>query len=105
MTDEDLTASEHTRREQQLGELMTIINGEVQKDGGSAEVGSVDYRTGEVEVILSGACGSCSLTGATMEDGIKRILTQRLDWVTEVRGTVEESSEAGYGGWLPRAVG
>jgi Fe-S cluster biogenesis protein NfuA len=89
-------------RTRELGELMEVISAEVARDGGTAELGRVDYRAGRVEVVLAGACGSCSLTGATLEDGIKRILTQRLDWVTEVEGTVrEERGLVGRNGWRP----
>jgi Fe-S cluster biogenesis protein NfuA len=87
-------------------ELMEVIAGEVAKDGGTAALGAVDYENGIVGVRLGGACGSCSLTGATLEEGITRILTQRLDWVVEVRGEVEEDAEAvGANGWRPRTFG
>lgn len=91
------------RRARELDELMELIAAEVARDGGTASLGRVDYGTGRVEVILAGACGSCSLTGATLEDGIKRILTQRLDWITEVVGSVvEDHGAVGRNGWRPQ---
>jgi hypothetical protein len=63
---------------------------------------SADYNTGVVSISLGGACGTCSLTGTTLEDGVKRILTQRLDWVTEVVGVIDTSEEfEGTGNWRP----
>lgn len=91
------------RRMRELAELMEVITAEVARDGGQARLGAVDYHSGKVEVVLSGACGSCSLTGGTLEDGIKRIIMQRLDWVDSVDGTVEENSYSiGRGGWAPK---
>jgi len=101
---ESSTTDELQRRKTELFELMHVIETEVARDGGHVALGTVDYALGTVQVILSGACGSCSLTGGTLEDGIKRIITQRLDWVTSVDGAVEENSHiTGRGGWVPRA--
>jgi Fe-S cluster biogenesis protein NfuA len=96
------TQDEATRR-RDLDEVMALIAAEVAKDGGRVRLGEVDVVAGVVEVVLAGACGSCSLTGGTLEDGIKRILTQRLDWVRHVNGVVEEDPYArGRGGWVPK---
>lgn len=85
-----------------LGVLMEILSVEVAKDGGTIELVSADYRTGVVEVSLGGACSTCSLTGTTLDVGVERILKQRLDWVREVRGKVEESSGVtGFHNWRP----
>jgi Fe-S cluster biogenesis protein NfuA len=106
MTGETPDGSVLAQRARELGELMEVISAEVARDGGTAELGQVDYQVGRVEVVLAGACGSCSLTGATLEDGIKRIITQRLDWVTEVEGTVrEERGLVGRNGWRPLESG
>ena len=103
-TGEPEVSNEHEHRRRELEELMTVIAAEVARDGGTARLGAVDYRTGAVEVVLSGACGSCTLTGATLEAGIERILRQRLSWVTEFQGTVEESTGThGTGNWRPRS--
>lgn len=101
--DEGTERLEMERRERDLGELLGLVAAEVAKDGGSVSLIDVDYRSGVLTVALGGACGSCSLTGSTLEDGLVRILTQRLDWVTEVRGVVDETSGVpGTGNWRPR---
>jgi Fe-S cluster biogenesis protein NfuA len=98
-----LHSDESTRRADDLRDLMEMMAGEIVKDGGTVKLGEVDYQTGEVEVVLGGACGTCSLTGTTLEDGVVRILTQRLDWVTDVRGVVEEAAGVvGSNGWRPK---
>lgn len=90
-------------RRHDLYEVMGQISAEVAKDGGRVRLGDVDFAAGAVEVVLSGACGSCSLTGGTLEDGIKRILIQRLDWVSHVVGKVDDDPTAtGRGGWMPK---
>lgn len=94
---------ERDRRVRDLADLVELMAAEIARDGGTIFVTDVDYERGVVSVALGGACGTCSLTGATLQDGVVRILTQRLDWITEVRGTVDESSAtAGFGGWQPR---
>jgi len=66
----NVTHEELERRRRDLADLMEIVAAEVAKDGGTARLGQVGYADGTVEVVLSGACGSCTLTGATLEDGI-----------------------------------
>jgi Fe-S cluster biogenesis protein NfuA len=96
-------ADDRTRREHDLSALIDLIRTEVSKDGGTVRLVEADYLTGVVKIELGGACGSCSLTGSTLEDGVKRILLQRLDWVTEVAGEVDESSSVeGLNGWTPK---
>jgi len=93
----------HAKKVRDLDDLMAVISSEVERDGGIARLGRVDFDLGRVEVVLAGACGSCSLTGSTLEAGIGRILTDRLDWVKEVVGLVEEDHPAtGRNGWRPR---
>jgi|LakMenE01Jun11ns_1017448.scaffolds.fasta_scaffold9321496_2 Fe-S cluster biogenesis protein NfuA len=99
--DNDLEA----RRSLELSELLEVMRTEVAKDGGTLTLVSADYNTGAVAISLGGACGTCSLTGTTLEDGVKRILTQRLDWVTEIVGVIDKSEELeGTGNWLPYEI-
>jgi Fe-S cluster biogenesis protein NfuA len=63
--------------------------------------------TGVVEVQLQGACSSCAVSSATLSGGVERILRERLSWVTEVVGGLDdslspdESSSLGSGGYVP----
>lgn len=100
-----LDPGELERRERDLVDLLELMADEITKDGGTVELGDVDYESGVVGVVLGGACGTCSLTGTTLEEGVVRILTQRLDWVTEVRGHVEETIDVvGSNGWQPKWI-
>ncbi|HEY8081128.1 MAG TPA: NifU family protein, partial [Acidimicrobiales bacterium] len=74
-----------------LTELIELMRPAVQQDGGDLVLVSADVETGVVEVQLQGACSSCAISSSTLEGGVERILTGRLDWVTEVRGGVDES--------------
>ncbi|MFZ4721378.1 MAG: NifU family protein [Ilumatobacteraceae bacterium] len=94
---------EHDRRVRDLLELMDVVRPAVEADGGNLRLVSADTDAGVVRVELAGACGSCAVAAMTLEGGITRILRQRLDWVTEVQGGVEEDPEAtGFGGWTPK---
>ncbi len=79
----------------------------VQSDGGDLTLVSADVVTGVVEVQLQGACSSCAISASTLQGGVERILRDRLEWVTEVSGGVDDSidpflSESmGRGGYVP----
>lgn len=94
-----LSADEVRRREEALRDVMAVVAQAVQADGGEVALVDVDVSAGVVQIRLSGACGSCAVAGSTLEEGIERVLRQRLDWVREVRGDVVESNVVGQGGW------
>jgi Fe-S cluster biogenesis protein NfuA len=85
-----------------LLEVLEVISPVVEADGGSLNLLAVDVATGVVQLQLAGACGSCAVAGLTLNDGVDRIIKGRLDWVTEVVGSVEESDIGGLGGWTPK---
>lgn len=90
------------RRVEALTEVLDVIRPVVAADGGSLDLLSVDVDTGVVRLQLSGACGSCAVSASTLNNGVDRILKGRLDWVTEVDGSIEESDTGGLGGWVPK---
>jgi Fe-S cluster biogenesis protein NfuA len=90
------------RRVTDLLEIVEIVRPVIAADGGELDVVSVDVDAGVVTLRLSGACGSCAISSATLNQGIDRILRDRLDWVTSVIGEVQESEISGYGGWTPK---
>lgn len=100
--------TERAAREAALGELMKLMRPAVQADGGDLVVLDADLDSGIVEVQLQGACGSCAISGLTLQGGVERLMRQRLPWVTEVRGSVDESMDfldsasLGRGGYVPR---
>jgi Fe-S cluster biogenesis protein NfuA len=103
----ELTDEERGERLAALTAIIELMRPAVQADGGDLALISADVVTGVVEVQLQGACSSCAVSSSTLQGGVERILHQRLDWVTEVLGGVDESvdpfvSESmGRGGYVP----
>jgi Fe-S cluster biogenesis protein NfuA len=101
--------SDDVRRErlEELNELIEMVRPAVQADGGDLVLVSADVETGVIEVQLQGACSSCAVSSTTLQAGVSRILQERLDWVTEVLGSLndeldfETSSAMGRGGYTP----
>ncbi|MDQ6783489.1 MAG: NifU family protein [Actinomycetota bacterium] len=102
-----LTEEDRTSRLHALNELLDLVRPAVQADGGDLVLVSADVETGEIEVQLQGACSSCAISSTTLQAGVERILHDRLDWVTEVRGSLDEnidletSAAMGRGGYTP----
>jgi Fe-S cluster biogenesis protein NfuA len=102
-----LTDDERATRLAQLTELIDLVRPAVQSDGGDLVLVSADVETGVVEVQLQGSCSSCAISSTTLQAGVERILKERLDWITEVLGSVDDdidwetSSSMGKGGYTP----
>ena len=102
-----LTGEERAERLAQLQSLIDLMRPAVQADGGDLVLVSADVESGVVEVQLQGACSSCAISSATLQGGVERILTQRLPWITEVIGGLDESMDPfesaalGQGGYVP----
>ncbi len=102
-----LSDDERAQRLADLTELIDLIRPAVQADGGDLVLVSADVETGVVEVQLQGSCSSCAISSTTLQAGVERILTERLDWVSEVFGGVDEdidletSAAMGRGGYTP----
>jgi Fe-S cluster biogenesis protein NfuA len=104
----ELTDDERARRLAALTALMDLMRPAVQADGGDLVLVRADVETGVVEVQLQGACSSCAISSSTLQGGVERILTDRLPWVTEVLGGVDDSIDPdasmslGTGAYVPR---
>lgn len=102
-----LNDDDRSARLAQLTELIDLIRPAVQADGGDLALMSADVESGVIEVQLQGSCSSCAVSSTTLQAGVERILKERLDWVTEVSGSVDEdidwetSSSMGRGGYTP----
>jgi Fe-S cluster biogenesis protein NfuA len=109
MSDTAVVLSDDAKAERMkaLVSVIELIRPVVQQDGGDLAISSVDVETGVVEVRLQGSCSSCAASSATLQGGVSRILRDRLPWVTEVIGGVEEmdfetSRSMGSGGYIPK---
>jgi Fe-S cluster biogenesis protein NfuA len=97
-----------TKRLTELQALIDLMRPAVQSDGGDLVLVSADVEHGVVEVQLAGACSSCAISSATLQGGVERILRDRLEWVTEVIGGLDESMDdyesaaLGRGAYIPR---
>jgi Fe-S cluster biogenesis protein NfuA len=105
--EQTLSDEERADRLEQLTDLIEMVRPVIQQDGGDLVLVSVDVEAGLVELQLQGACSSCAISASTLQAGVERILKERLPWVTEVTGGVdedidwEESAAMGRGGYVP----
>jgi len=105
---DELSPEELERRRAALSEIMELMREAVQYDGGDLVLADVNYRTGVVNVELQGACGSCAISSMTLRAGVERMLKERLPWVREVHGDVDDSldyassSALGRGAYVPK---
>src|SRR3954467_15858010 len=103
-----LTDDERKQRLDDLTGLIDMIRPAVQQDGGDLLLVEADVEKGLVEVMLPGSCSSCAISTTTLQAGVERIRTDRLPWVTEVRGGVDETMDAeesaamGRGAYVPK---
>jgi Fe-S cluster biogenesis protein NfuA len=103
-----LDDAERAKRLADLQALIDLMRPAVQADGGDLVLVNANVDTGVVEVELAGACSSCAVSSATLQGGVERILSDRLDWVTEVIGGLDdsmddfESAAMGRGAYVPR---
>ena len=103
-----LSDEERAERLGQLTDLIEMVRPMIQQDGGDLVLVGVDVEVGTVELQLQGACSSCAVSASTLQAGVERILKDRLDWVTEVTGGVdeemdlEESAAMGRGAYVPK---
>ncbi len=107
MTEDKLNEAERAERLAKLQGIMDLMRPAVQADGGDLVLVRADVESGVVEVQLQGACSSCAISSATLSGGVERILKERLPWVTEVLGdlddsiSLDESAALGTGGYVP----
>jgi Fe-S cluster biogenesis protein NfuA len=103
-----LSEDERKERLDAVVALIELIRPAVQADGGDLALVNADVVAGVIDVELQGSCSSCAISSTTLQAGVNRILRDRLDWVTEVRGGVddtmsyEESAAMGTGGYVPK---
>ncbi|MGP0029693.1 MAG: NifU family protein [Acidimicrobiales bacterium] len=99
--------AERADRLAKLQGIIDLMRPAVQADGGDLVLVRADVESGVIEVQLQGACSSCAVSSATLSGGVERILRDRLPWVTEVIGGLDdslsddESFALGSGGYVP----
>ncbi len=107
MDAETITDEERAGRLRELQELIDLIRPAVQADGGDLVLLDVDAAAGTVAVQLQGACSSCAISATTLQAGVERILKERLPWINEISGSLddsldwEQSAAMGRGAYTP----
>jgi len=103
-----IAEDERSTRLRDLMSLIDLMRPAVQSDGGDLALVNADVEAGVVEVMLQGSCSSCAISATTLQAGVARMLKDRLPWVTEVIGGVDDSIDAdesaamGRGAYVPR---
>ncbi len=70
--------------ENKIKSALEEIRPHLQMDGGDVEFISFDERSGILKVKLQGACHGCPMAPVTLQDGIGRIIKEKISEVKEV---------------------
>jgi Fe-S cluster biogenesis protein NfuA len=73
-----MTTYEHVEK------VLDKIRPYIESDGGNIALVAVDETSGIVKVRLSGACGSCPSSTATLKGGVERMIRQEIPAIKEV---------------------
>jgi len=69
---------------ERVEKVLEKIRPYIQSDGGDIALVSVDEAAGIVKVSLSGACGTCPSSTATLKGGVERMVKQEIPEINEV---------------------
>lgn len=70
--------------QERVEKVLEKIRPYIQSDGGDISLVGVDETAGIVKVRLSGACGSCPSSTATLKGGVERMVRQEIPEIKEV---------------------
>ena len=70
--------------QERVEKVLEKIRPYIQSDGGDIALVSIDETAGVVKVRLSGACGSCPSSTATLKGGVERMVRQEIPEIKEV---------------------
>ena len=69
---------------QQIEEVINQIRPSLQADGGNIELVDFNEKSGVVKVKLTGACQSCPMAEITLQEGVGRVIKEKVEGVKEV---------------------
>ncbi|MBI5247200.1 MAG: NifU family protein [Elusimicrobia bacterium] len=69
---------------ERVEKVLDKIRPYIQSDGGDIALVSVDEASGIVKVSLSGACGTCPSSTATLKGGVERMVKAEIPEIKEV---------------------
>ncbi|MFN8015345.1 MAG: NifU family protein [Acidimicrobiia bacterium] len=95
--EENVTETNIDAGAQKAGVLaaLEVIRPALQSDGGDIEFRSIDDE-GFVHVVLTGACGSCSVSTMTLKAGVERIVMDRVPGINGVVNDAEIEPEVAH---------
>ncbi len=70
--------------ETKIREALDVVRPHLQMDGGNVEFVAYDSKNKIVSVKLQGACHGCPMAEMTLQNGIGRIVKQKVKEVKEV---------------------
>jgi len=70
--------------EEEVKKVLDEVRPSLQADGGDVELVSVDEKTGIVKVKLQGACVGCPMSQMTLQEGIGRVLKNKVKGFKEI---------------------
>ena len=71
---------------EEVKKVLESIRPTIKADGGDVELIDVDEKTGVVTVKLQGACTHCPMSEITLQEGIGRVLKEKVKGVKEIVG-------------------
>lgn len=69
----------------EVKKILEEIRPSIQADGGDIELVDVDEKKGIVKLKFQGACVGCPMAEITLQDGIGRVLKQKVKGVKEIQ--------------------
>lgn len=69
---------------EEIKKVLDEVRPSLQADGGDVELVDVDEKTGVVKVKFQGACVGCSMSQMTLQEGIGRVLKDKVKGVKEI---------------------
>ncbi len=67
-----------------IEEAINLIRPSLQADGGDIELVDFDEKNGIVKVKLTGACHDCPMAQITLQEGVGRVLKEKVSGIKEV---------------------
>jgi Fe-S cluster biogenesis protein NfuA len=75
--------------EKKISDALDEIRPHLQMDGGDVEFVSFDEKSGELKVKLRGACQSCPMSAVTLQEGVGRVVKEKVPEVKQVVNSIE----------------
>ncbi|OGY43134.1 MAG: hypothetical protein A3J62_03475 [Candidatus Buchananbacteria bacterium RIFCSPHIGHO2_02_FULL_38_8] len=70
---------------EEVKKVIEEVRPTIQADGGDIELVDVDEKKGIVKVRLQGACIGCPMSALTLQEGIGRVLKNKVKGVKELQ--------------------